>query len=245
MAPATLFALLSVLGVTLISLVGIVLVPAMRRPSRDGIAVLMSLAVGAMLGNAFFHLIPRSLERADSPYGPALLTIGGLVGFTLLEAVVRRRLDQAHPHLSVGYMNLIADGIHNFVDGVAIAAAYLVSPEVGVATTFAVLLHEVPQELGDFGVLLHAGFSWRRALAYNLASGALALVGAAVTLLLTERGVDLETPLLPVIAGGFLYVALVDLLPDLARQLTPRLALLETGGILAGVAIPYLLGGAG
>jgi zinc and cadmium transporter len=237
---AAALALVSVLGVSLASLVGILLVPAMRRPSRELIAVLMSLAVGAMLGNAFLHLIPRSLESASSPYVPALFTIGGLVGFSLLEAVVRRRLT-SHPELSVGYMNLIADGIHNFVDGVAVAAAFLVSPETGAAVTLAVLLHEVPQELGDFGVLLHAGFSWRRALLYNFASGALAIVGAAGTLLLAESGVDLETPLLPIIAGGFLYVALVDLLPDLGRHLTPRLAVLEVGAILLGVAIPYLL----
>ncbi len=159
-----LLTLASVVLVSLVSLVGIVLVPG-AGPRREWIALLLSLAVGAMLGSAFLHLIPESFSRAESPYAPALLIITGLVVFSLLEAGVKRHLaTRSDPRRSIGYMNLIADGMHNFVDGVAVAAAYLVSPETGVATTFAVLMHEVPQELGDFGVLLHAGFSWRSAL---------------------------------------------------------------------------------
>jgi zinc and cadmium transporter len=234
----------SVVLVSLASLIGIVLVPAARHPSRESISVLMSLAVGAMLGGAFLHLIPESLSQAGNIYVPALLTIGGLVAFSLLEVLVKRRLEShANPYRSVGYMNLIADGIHNFVDGVAIAAAYLAGPEVGTATTFAVLFHEVPQELGDFGVLLHAGFSWKRALAWNFACAALSLLGAGGTLLLGGNGFDLEAPLLPIVAGAFLYVALVDLLPELWRNLTPRLAFMEISAIFAGVAIPYLFSG--
>jgi zinc and cadmium transporter len=242
MESPVVLALASVLLVSLASLVGIVLVPAARRPSREGIAVLMSLAVGAMLGGAFLHLIPESLAHAENAYVPALLTIGGLVGFSLIEAGVKRYLEShSDPHRSVGAMNLIADGMHNFVDGIAIAAAYLASPEAGAATTFAVLFHEVPQEIGDFGVLLHAGFSWQRALAWNFGCATLALIGAAGTLLVGGDGANLAAPLLPLVAGGFLYVALVDLLPELRRNLTPRLATLQVGAIFAGVAIPYLL----
>jgi zinc and cadmium transporter len=239
---AATLALASVGLVSLASLVGIVLVPAARHPSRIVIAGLMSLAVGAMLGNAFLHLIPESFERASNPYAPALGIIGGLLAFSLVEVAFRRRLERrSEPERAVGYMNLIADGIHNFADGVAIAAAYMVNPATGASTTVAALTHEVPQELGDFGVLLHAGFSWRRALGYNFVCAAVSVLGAGGTLVLGGNGVDLEGPLLPVIAGGFLYVALVDLLPDLLRDLTPRLAAVEAAGILVGVAIPYLL----
>jgi zinc and cadmium transporter len=171
-----------------------------------------------------------------------------VLAFFLVEAMLHwhhhgEDVDQhAAGHVSsLAWMNLLGDGIHNFLDGMLIAGTWIASPEAGLATTIAVALHEIPQEFGDFGVLLHAGLSPRLALALNFLSASAAFLGAGLVLV-AEGALHLEGTLVPVAAGGFLYVACADLVPELRKRargaalLAALLAL--AAGILLVAAIP-------
>ena len=237
----------SALAVSLVSLVGLALAPISERALRQGLFVLISLATGAMLGNAIIHLLPEAFNRSGEggAVGVSLAVLAGILGFFVLEKLLRwrHRHDtetgvEVHP---VGPMNLVADGLHNFIDGVAIGASYLVSPAVGVATTMAVLLHEIPQEIGDFGILLHAGFSKRRALFYNFLSACGALLGAFIVLM---PGFDREAVaalVLPFAAGMFLYIAGSDLMPDLQKEQAPSKSLLQLLAMGLGIGLMLAL----
>jgi zinc and cadmium transporter len=155
---------------------------------RQTIFVSVSLAAGAMFGDAFIHILPESFATPDRATKTSTYVLLGILTFFVLEKFLHWR----HAHefegesgrtiQPLGYLNLFADATHNLIDGMLIGAAYTVSTSVGVATTIAIILHEIPQELGDFGVLIHAGFSRTRALAFNFISGLLAVVGAVVSL---------------------------------------------------------------
>lgn len=139
-------------------------------------------------------------------------------------------------------MNLIGDGLHNFIDGAIITASYFASIPIGIATTLAVLFHEIPQEIGDFGVLIHGGFSRKKALALNFLTAFAAVIGAVVTYWLWGFVGGLAELLIPVAAGGFIYIAGSDLIPELHRELKPLKSLLQIAFILLGIGVMLLLG---
>jgi zinc and cadmium transporter len=138
-------------------------------------------------------------------------------------------------------MNLVADGVHNLIDGMLIGASYLASLPLGFATTAAVVLHEIPQEIGDFGVLLHSGFSKRRALLFNFCSASLAIVGALIALLVGTRIEGFTQWMLPLTAGGFIYIAGSDLLPELHKELELLRSALQLAAMGTGVGLMLLL----
>ena len=138
-------------------------------------------------------------------------------------------------------MNLIADGAHNFIDGVLIGVSYMVSLPIGIATTIAVILHEIPTEIGDFGVLLHAGYSTRRALQYNFLSALMAVAGTLLALSIGPSISSFTTAVLPITAGGFLYIAGSDLIPELHREINLKHTLLQFLAILAGIGLMVAL----
>lgn len=201
----------------------------LRRVASD----LVALAVGGLYGDAFLHLIPEAFERMASGFRASLWIMGGILAFFLLEKVLRRRdLHHRRHHRTVVEMNLTGDALHNLVDGMLIAASYQVGAPLGVTTTLAVLLHEIPQELGDFGVLVHGGLSPRRALRMNLLSGLAALVGAVLALLLGASIDRFSVYLVPITAGGFLYLAGSNLVPELQHEsgrAVRQLVLIATG----------------
>jgi zinc and cadmium transporter len=241
---ATLVAVAVVSAVSLIGSVTLVLNPQVLQRS---LLVLISFAAGALLGDAFIHLLP---EIASSPEGldmsSSLSILAGLMAFFVLEKI----LHWHHAHLPseevlhpVAVTNLIGDGLHNFVDGTIIAGSFLASRELGLATAIAVAVHEIPQELGDFGILIHAGLKPRRALALNFAS-ALAAVAGAVGLLAASSFVDgVSDFLVPFTAGGFVYIASTDLLPELHREPEARKSLVQLAGLIAGIAFMAALRG--
>jgi zinc and cadmium transporter len=141
----------------------------------------------------------------------------------------------------VGYLNLSADATHNLIDGMLIGAAYTVNASVGLATTIAIILHEIPQELGDFGVLVHAGFSKGRALAFNFLSGLFAVVGAVVSVLASQYVLSFSRFMLPFTAGGFIYIAGSDLLPELQKERKPGKSGLQLIALVSGVGLMYVL----
>ncbi len=236
-----LYTLASVLAVSLVSVVGAVTLLVKEKILNRYTFVLVSLAVGALLGNAFIHLLPEAFSDGETPSTVSLSVIGGIIGFFVLEKVLHWHhhdtcCGNIHPS---GKMILFSDAVHNFIDGAIIAAGYSLGTEVGLATTAAVLLHEVPQEIGDFGVLINAGYSKLRALWLNFASALTAFMGAGTVLLFGQSGHELAAALVPVAAGGFVYVALSDLIPELKEK--PGGLFWQILIILSGVTAVWLI----
>jgi zinc and cadmium transporter len=199
--------------------------------------------------------MPEAAEHwGGFPVQVALLVLGGFLVFFLLEVFLRAQhahgeaLDEGHGHddghghaahgrvAPFGWMNLIGDGVHNFLDGAVLAATFSQDTALGLATTVAVVLHEIPQELGDFAVLLRSGMSRRRALLWNLATALTAFAGAALFFLLPFPLETVERWALPLTAGGFLYIAGADLVPELHHHAGDRHARAIVAGVLLGIA---------
>jgi zinc and cadmium transporter len=231
---------ISVLGISALSFIGVLALVLKRELLNRSIFILVSLAVGALLGDVFVHIIPKTYEELANPTLISLSIIGGILIFFILEKVLHwhhhtleHAEDHAHP---VGKMVLAGDGVHNFIDGLLIASSYMVSVEVGIATTIAVILHEIPQEIGNFGVLIHAGYTPKKALWYNFLSALMAVVGAGVALVLGSITEAFALWLLPITAGGFIYIALSDLIPELHKDKTSGNGLLQVVAIIVGVS---------
>lgn len=243
--------LASVVTVSLVSLVGLATLSLTARHIERVASILMSFAVGALLGDAFIHLIPEAFARhPGATLEPSLRVLAGVLLFFVVEKLLRRRrgpprewrrpAEDRRPELAT--INIIGDAIHNFIDGMLIGASYLAGPTLGVATTVAVLFHEIPQELGDFGVLVHSGRGVRRAVLLNFASASLAILGAVGTLMVgMAAGTAVMLALVPVTAGGFVYIAAADLIPELQRDRTIRGLLVQAGLMAAGIAVMAIL----
>ncbi len=229
----------SVLGVSLISLVGVLLLSFREDLLRRYVFIFISLAVGALLGDAFIHLIPEAFEEAENPMIVSILIIGGIFSFFVLEKFLHwhhhgEDMDELDIH-PVGKLILFSDGVHNFLDGIIIAASFMVSVPVGIATTIAVILHEIPQEVGDFAVLLHSGYTKRRALCLNFLSALTALLGAIVFFVIGDMAESLAAYFLPIAAGGFIYIAVADLIPELHKTKKIRHSVAQLGAVGLGV----------
>ena len=223
--------------VSLVSLVGIFSLSLREEWIRKYIFIFVSLAVGALLGDAFIHLIPEAFEESASSAG-LFIIIGVLIFFTLEKFLHwhHHGEDEGEAHIHpVGKLVLFSDGIHNFIDGVIIGVSFMVSVPVGLATTLAVILHEIPQEIGDFAVLLHAGYTKKRALYLNFLSALFAILGTVVAFLLGESGEAFTTWVLPFAAGGFIYIATSDLIPELHKTKELRHSISELALVLLGV----------
>ncbi|MDD3679308.1 MAG: ZIP family metal transporter [Candidatus Shapirobacteria bacterium] len=205
--------------VSLIAFIGIVFLLFQKVLLDKILSLLAALAAGVLMGQVFYHLLPEAVSEfpADKVFS---LTVLSFVIFFFLEKVFywRHCHDTGCLEHPFGYLNLIGDGFHNFLDGMIIAAAFWENVSLGWTTTLAVILHEIPQEIGDFGVLLLAGFSPRKALIANFLTAILALLGAVTGYFLINKITGLEGILLPFAAGGFLYIAAVDLLPEIRTK---------------------------
>lgn len=240
---AWVYALLSVVLVSLMSLVGVLTLLLGKSLVRKILFVLVSFAVGGLFGGAFFHLIPESVEHAGIHLASFYIIIG-IVMFFVLEKFIHWRHchvevdERLHPVVA---MNLIGDTVHNFIDGLLIGASYLVDIHLGIATTIAIILHEIPQELGDFGVFIHGGCTPRRALAYNFLSALSAVLGTVIALMIGASAHGFSKVLVPIAAGGFIYIAGSDLIPELKHNVRLRDSVLQLLAIVAGLAIMLLL----
>lgn len=202
---------------------------------------MVSYAVGVMLAAAFLHLLPEAFMQADSVEGLFALTLAGLLGFFLLEkvAIWRHRHDHGRgsgSHGHAGMMIIVGDGFHNLVDGVLIAAAFLTDVNLGVATTLAIIAHEVPQEVGDFMVLLHSGYSRRTALLLNFASSLACVAGGIAGYYALAEMQQATQYVLVLAAASFIYISVADLIPDLHRASDTRSTLWQVALIAAGMA---------
>ena len=220
-----------------IALVGSVTLVLREATLKKLLLPLVALAAGTLLGGAFFHMIPAALDRLGNNLGIYLWIIVGFSGFLGLEQFLHWHHCHRAPseHRPLTYLILIADGIHNFVDGLAVAGAFLIDIRVGVNAWLATATHEVPQELGDFGILIHGGWDKRRALTYNFLSALTFLVGGLVA-----YGASFAfdvTFLVPLAAGNFIYIAAADLIPEIKREDTLKLNVLHFLSFLVGLAL--------
>ncbi len=226
----SIYAIISVIIVSLVSLVGVVSLILTKQKLSKMLLVMVSVSAGTLLGGAFLHLLPEAVEEQGFGIPVALSVLGGVLAFFIVEKFIHAHhcgtphhkhsyplLHEPHKH-HIGILNLAGDGLHNFLDGLVIAGAYLVSVPAGIATTIAVILHEVPQEIADFGVLLYAGYSKSKAVLFNFLSAAVAIVGAVVGLLLGAKGEQFIHFILPFAAGGFIYIAGANLIPELHKN---------------------------
>lgn len=235
---ATILALLSVLLVSAISLVGGFFLLFKTNVTRL-LTFLVSFASGTLLGSAFFGLLPEGAALA----GGAVWTYFafGMVSFFFIEFAFHwhHHGEREGPH-PVTYLNLLGDGVHNFVDGMAIATTFAVNIQLGIVTTIAVIAHEVPQELSDFGILIHGGFTNSQALRWNFVSALTAVAGALVALYLTSITQAFPPILIPFLAGVFIYIGGVDLLPEVHRNPGKR-PLMAPLIFLVGLGLMWIL----
>lgn len=243
---AIFYTLSSLVVVSLISLVGVFTLSLNPERLKKIILYLISFAVGGLLGDAFIHLLPETVEALGFDLRVSFLILSGIILFFILEKFLRWQhchipASEEHSHPVVA-LNIIGDAVHNALDGMIIAASFLVSPAIGLATTLAVILHEIPQEIGDFGILVHGGLSVRKALLYNLLSALSAFIGAFAVFALGPNIQNFSIYILPVTSGGFLYLAGSDLIPELNRcEIRLSASLGQLACILLGISIMALL----
>ncbi len=243
-------AVVAVALVSSVSLLGIVTLAWNEARLRRVLFILISIAAGALLGDAFIHLLPEAFAEAESALAVSLLVLTGFFTFFVLEKFLHwhhvhadEPLDAAehariHP---LGHLVLVSDGMHNLIDGVAIGAAFMVSPAVGIATTAAILLHEIPQEIGDFALLVHAGFSRTQALIMNLFSAVSAFVGVGLAFVLASF-FESAAPLIAAFSAGmFIYIAGSDLIPELHKTSGIKKSFTQLIAIGVGILVMALL----
>lgn len=235
---------------SLFSLVGVFFLSLSLTRLKKIIMFLVSLSAGALLGDAFLHLLPEILEKSHQAghehnefiwFG----VLGGIVLFFILEKIIHWRhchiptsSEHIHP---VGKMNLIGDALHNLIDGMIIAGAFLLDVNLGIITTFAVITHEIPQEIGDFGVLIHAGYETKKALLFNFFSGLFSLLGALIAMVFSFYSESFIDFIIPITAGGFIYIASSDLIPELKKECSIKKTLGQLGGIFLGLGFMVLI----
>lgn len=230
----------AVIIVSLLSFVGVLFLGFNEALLEKLLTALVGFASGSLIGGAFFHLLPGALEAGQSAWQ---YVVAGIVFFFIMEKFLywRHCHDGKCPVHIFAYLNLIGDGMHNFIDGIIIAASFLVSYSLGFATTLAVIFHEVPQEIGDFGVLVYGGFGKKRALTYNFMSALTAVAGALVTYFLASYVQGVGQFLVPFAAGGFIYIAATDLMPELHKRTRLRDSIFQLVAILLGLVLMWLL----
>lgn len=237
------YIIISTLIISLGSLVGIFTLSLKAEFLNKILLKLVALSSGALLGGAFLHLMPEGVEQlpAEQFFGIALVT---LIIYLLIEKLLHWRHCHAGPDCpihSFGYTNLIGDSIHNFIDGLIIASAFTLNVPLGITTTIAIALHEIPQEIGDFGVLLYSGFSKKKALILNFGVALIVVLGGLVGWLLSAYVEDITKYLIPVAAAGFIYIALSDILPELRKEKNMKNFIWSFIFMIIGIALLFFI----
>jgi zinc and cadmium transporter len=259
---SSVYAIASVVLISSVSLIGILFFHKKAVPKESGntsstvvfdkerlsklLPFLVSFAVGGLFGDSFIHLLPEAFENLGANLSTSLSIVFGLLFFFALEKFIRWKhchdLDYAECSIkSAATMTLIGDGIHNLIDGMLIGASYCVSIPIGITTTLAVFFHEIPQEIGDFGILVHSGYSIKKAVLFNMLTGLTAVLGAVISLILGPRIEGYAVTMLPFTAGGFIYVAGSDLIPELHREVKISSSIWQFISITLGIAVMALL----
>lgn len=241
-----LYATLAVLIVSLISFIGILTLGIAATKLKKILILFIAFSAGTLMGDAFLHLLPETFEEVGYTLSTALALLGGiLIGF-ITEKIIHRN----HCHLPVteehkhpfARMNLIGDGVHNLMDGMIIGVAFLWwGTEIWIATTLAIILHEIPQEIGDFGVLMHGGFSKKKALFLNFLTALTAFLGLGVAYLLHSSIEGISAMISLLAAGLFIYIAGSDLIPEMHKESALKQSLWQLILFIAGIGVMLAL----
>ncbi|MEK7567907.1 MAG: ZIP family metal transporter [Patescibacteria group bacterium] len=240
------YALGAVVLVSAVSLLGVMVLFVRENILHKAVFFMVSISAGALFADAFFHLIPESFSALPTQsLTPTLVLLGIIVFFSLekflhwhhhhTESEEEEKKDvKIHP---VGPMVIVSDVVHNFIDGVIIAASFMASFPLGIATTIAVMLHEIPHEIGNVALLIHAGFTKKRAVVLNCLSAIASILGALLLIVIGKNIEVISYYLLPFAAGGFIYIAGSDLVPELHKDVGLKKALLQLLGIMIGILL--------
>jgi len=248
---AVLYAILSVVVVSLVSLIGAASFFIKLAESHRFLLVMVSLSAGTLFGGAFLHLLPEAVDRLGFGLQVSLLLLAGVLVFFILDKFIHWRhchhhvsrhhgSEKDHEHIfppQIALLNIAGDAVHNFLDGLVIAGSYLVSIPTGIATTAAVIFHEVPQEMADFGVLLYSGWSKKKALLLNFLSGAVAIAGVVIGLVFASKSDMFISIILPFAAGGFVYIAGSNLIPELHKTCDMKDSYWHFLALIAGIGL--------
>lgn len=230
--------------ISVLSLIGLITLSFKEDFLSRILLFLISLSAGALLGGAFFHLIPEAFESLEGFPNLAVSII--LVGYALF-FIFEKVLHWGHCHVNgctdehtFGYINLVADSLHNFIDGLIIAAAFVTNFSLGAVTTVAIVLHEIPKEIGDFGILLHSGMEKKKALSWNFMTSTFVMIGGFVGYFLGNIS-QFTNFLVPFTAGGFIYISTSVLIPEIHKEENMKKWLLSFIVFLFGIALMFLV----
>lgn len=244
MEKIRLYGVVSVLIVSSLSLIWVIALAIKAQYLKKMLIYMVSFSAGALFGDAFLHLLPESIEA-----GFTTMTAVRILGWIVFGLVTEKVIHRNHCHMPItrqhvhhfAIMNLVGDFVHNMIDWLIIGASYLASIPLGIATTIAVILHEIPQEIWDFGVLVHGGFSKKKAILMNFLTALSAMLGLVIAILLAGRIENIQAILLPFAMGWFIYIAGSDLIPELHKENKTWQAILQIITFIAGIGVMSLL----
>lgn len=232
--------LVTVLVVSSVSLIGIFFITVKKIKLKKILNSLVAFASGTLLGGAFIHLLPEAYESCNCPSVFYFVLVGIITFFTLEKILYWRHChdNECDVH-AFTHMSIIGDSVHNFIDGIILAAAFAVSTPIGLTTALALIFHEIPQEIGDFAVMIHGGYTKKKALLFNFLSGLAALFGAIVGYFLSEQLASIIPYMLAFAAGGFIYIAGSDLIPELHKTKQIKGSIIQLTFISVGMILMW------
>lgn len=236
-------ALLASSLISLVSLLGLLFIKIRKNKLKGELLTLVGIATGALLGDAFLHLIPESTAIISSEKTGLMIIFGMLVFFSLEKILKWRHCHDidCDQNQELVWISIMADSVHNLIDGLIIGSSFMISVPIGISTSLAVLMHEIPQEIGDFAILIHSGFSIKKASLFNLASALLSVVGVLIIWIVKDIS-NIRGELMAITAGGFIYLAASDLIPELHRHENKiKQSLWQIISVLIGLGIMYFL----
>jgi len=242
---ALLYSILGAFLVSLLAFLGLITLALKEKTLNKILIYLVSFSAGGLMGGAFFHLLPESLDLSNEAILIFVYVMIGFIFFFLTEKILRwhhchdGHCDEPQKHL--GYLNLIGDSVHNFLDGIIIVSSFLVNTGLGIVVTFSIVFHEIPQELGDFGVLLYSGMKKSKAILFNFLTALFAILGVVIGYFLISWIGNLTAVLVPAAAGGFIYIAASDLVPELHKETKAKSSLISFFIFLLALVFMYLL----
>lgn len=235
------YIILATIVVSLISFIGIITLSLKGQKLDKILLFLIGLSAGTLMGGAFLHLLPEATE-ANTSLDVFILVLVGFITFFIIEKVLHWRhchKGECEVH-TFTYMNLIGDSIHNFIDGLIIAASFITSVPLGITTTIAISSHEIPQEIGDFGVLIYGGFSKKKALVLNFIIALTAVLGGLTGFIISSLIENMVLYILPFAAGGFIYIAATDLIPEIKKELNMKKYMATLLVFILGILIMWI-----
>lgn len=244
MTEVWIYSLVSVLIVSLVSLSGIIVLGLNHKRLKSILFYLVSFSAGALLGDVFIHLLPE-MSQAGFGTKEGIYFLIGILVFFVLERFIHLQHSHGEDHdekvHSVVYLTMAGDSLHNFIDGIVIAVSFLANPTLGIASTLAVILHEIPQELGQYAILIHGGWSKSKALWYNFLSALTSVIGAVLVLVFAQGLEKAPSFLLAFAGASFIYVALSDLVPELHKEVGVRKSIIQFICFVTGIGLMGVL----